>query len=222
MKLNVVFLGKCDYERALNIQYKILDKRQKGEIGDTLILVEHPNVITIGRHGDRSNVVASEEYLKNRDIDVINTNRGGDVTYHGEGQVVGYPIIDIMQRKMGVKEFVANLEEIFIQLLKDKYNIEAGRYPEFTGVWIDNRKITAIGLAVKRGVTMHGFAFNVNTNLEHFKLIVPCGISDKGVTSVEQLTGEKIDFTSINKLVLEYFCKVFKYDSCEELSIDNI
>lgn len=222
MKLNVVFLGKCDYEKALEIQYKILDKRQKGEIEDTLILVEHPHVITIGRNGDEANVVASEEYLKNRGIDVIKTNRGGDVTYHGDGQVVGYPIINIMQRKMGVKEFVAKLEEIFIELLKDKYNINAGRYPEFTGVWIDNSKITAIGLAVKKGVTMHGFAFNVNTILEHFKLIVPCGISDKGVTSVQQLTGYQVDFESINKQVLEYFCKVFEYDSCEELSIENI
>lgn len=222
MKLNVVFLGKCDYERALEIQYKILDKRQKRELGDTLILVEHPHVITIGRNGNGSNVVASEEYLRDKGIEVVQTNRGGDVTYHGEGQVVGYPIINIMERKMGVKEFVANLEEIFIQLLKDKYNIEAERYPEFTGVWVDNSKITAIGLAVKRGVTMHGFAFNVNTILDHFKLIVPCGISNKGVTSVGQLTGEKADFDSMNKLVLEYFCKVFNYDYFEELNIDNI
>jgi lipoyl(octanoyl) transferase len=222
MKLNVLFLGKCDYEKALDIQYKILDKRQKGELGDTLILVEHPHVITIGRHGEESNVVASEQYLKSRGINVKKINRGGDVTYHGDGQIVGYPIINIMERKIGIKEFVANLEEVFIQLLRDKYNIEAGRYPEFTGVWVNNSKITAIGLAVKRGVTMHGFAFNVNTNLENFKLIVPCGITDKGVTSVEKIVGENIDFNSMNKLVLQYFCRVYNYDSCEEISLDNI
>jgi lipoyl(octanoyl) transferase len=167
-------------------------------------------------------VEKTQEYLKNIGIDVVKINRGGDVTYHGNGQIVGYPIINIMERKMGVKEFVAVLEETFIQLLKDKYNIEAGRYPEYTGVWIGNSKITAIGLAVKRGVTMHGFAFNVNTNLEHFKLIVPCGITDKGVTSIEKLTGEKADIENINKMVLEYFCKTFQYDNCEELYIDSI
>lgn len=222
MKLNVIFLGKCDYQKALDIQYAVLNKRQKGEIGDTLILVEHPPVITIGRHGNEGNVVVPEDYLKNIGIDVVKINRGGDVTYHGDGQIVGYPIINILERKTGVKDFVAGLEETFIQLLKDKYNIEAGRYPEYTGVWAGNSKITAIGLAVKRGVTMHGFAFNVNTNLEHFKLIVPCGITDKGVTSLEQLTGEKIDFEEINQSVLEYFCKIFNYDSCEEIHIDSI
>jgi lipoyl(octanoyl) transferase len=155
-------------------------------------------------------------------IDVVRTNRGGDVTYHGDGQIVGYPIINLKNLGMGIRDFVNNLEEIFIQLLKDKYDIEAGRYPEFTGVWIKNRKITAIGLAVKRGITMHGFAFNVNTNLEHFQLIVPCGITGKEVTSVEKLTGSKVDFDEVNKLTLEYYCKIFNYDGYQELDINSI
>lgn len=222
MKLNVVFLGKCNYEKALDIQYSILEKRQKGEIGDTLILVEHPPVITIGRGGDAANVVASKDYLENMGIDVVETNRGGDVTYHGDGQIVGYPIVGLKDLKLGVRDFVHSLEEIFIHLLKDKYSIEAGRYPEYTGVWIGNRKITAIGLAVKRGFTMHGFAFNVNTNLSHFQFIVPCGITDKEVTSVEKLTGEKADFNEMNKLVLEYYCKVFQYDGYQELDVNNM
>jgi lipoyl(octanoyl) transferase len=219
MKLNVVFLGKCNYEKALEIQYSILEKRQKQEIGDTLILVEHPPVITIGRGGDAANIVASKEYLEAMGVDVIYTNRGGDVTYHGPGQIVGYPIVSIKDLKMGIRDFVYNLEEIFIHLLKDKYNIEAGRYPEYTGVWIGNQKITAIGLAVKRGITMHGFAFNVNTNLKHFEFIVPCGITDKEVTSVEKLIDREADFHELNKSVVEYYCKVFKYEGYKELDI---
>ncbi|MDF2890113.1 MAG: lipB [Clostridia bacterium] len=219
MKLNVVFLGKCNYEKALEIQYSILEKRQKQEIGDTLILVEHPPVITIGRGGDAANIVASKEYLETMGVDVIHTNRGGDVTYHGPGQIVGYPIVSIKDLKMGIRDFVYNLEEIFIHLLKDKYNIEAGRYLEYTGVWIGNQKITAIGLAVKRGITMHGFAFNVNTNLNHFQFIVPCGITDKEVTSVEKLIDREADFHELNKSVLEYYCKVFKYEGYKELDI---
>lgn len=222
MKLNVVFLGKCNYEKALEIQYSILEKRQKGEIGDTLILVEHPPVITIGKGGEASNVVAPQEYLESMGIDVIRTNRGGDVTYHGDGQIVGYPIVGIKDLQMGIRDFVHNLEEVFIQLLKDKYNIESGRSPGYTGVWIENRKITAIGLAVKHGITMHGFAFNVNTNLQHFQLIVPCGIIGKEVTSIERLIGGKADFQEVNKLVLEYYCKVFKYEGYEELNINKI
>ena len=222
MKLNVLYLGKCNCEKALEIQYNILAKRQKGEVGDTLILVEHPPVITIGRNNGAENVIVSEEYLNSQGIDLVETTRGGDVTYHGDGQVVGYPIVNLRELKIGVKEFVDNLEELFIQLLKDKFNIDAGRYTEYKGVWVKDRKITAIGLSVKRGVTMHGFAFNVNTNLDHFKFIVPCGITDKEVTSIEQLTGSKEDFYEVNKSVLEYYIKTFKYDSYEILDVNNI
>lgn len=219
MKLNVLFLGKCEYDKALDIQYKVLEKRQKDEIADTLILVEHPPVITIGKNGKESNIVASPEYLKSQGISVFETNRGGDVTYHGPGQIVGYPIVKLNSLGIGVRDFVNGLEDIFIKLLKDKYNIEAGRDNENTGVWVGNEKITAIGLAVKRGVTMHGFAFNVNTILQHFMLIVPCGIVGKGVASVEKLTGGKADFEEMNKEVREYFCEVFSYEGYEEIKL---
>jgi lipoyl(octanoyl) transferase len=222
MKLNVIFLGRCDYKRALDMQQYILDKRQQGKTEDTLILVEHPPVITIGRQGKETNIVVTGEDLKNMGIDVYKTNRGGDVTYHGYGQVVGYPIISLKDNHLGIKKFVENLEEIFIALLRDKYDIEAGRHSEHTGVWVGNDKITAIGLAVKRNITMHGFSLNVNTNLEHFKLIIPCGISDKGVTSVEKLTGKKADIYDINRSVLEYYCKVFRYEGYVECEIDNV
>lgn len=219
MKLNVLNLGRCDYKKALDIQRDMLEKRQNGEIADTLILVEHPPVITLGRHAIESNIVVPEKYLKDNGIGVYNIERGGDVTYHGNGQIVGYPIVDLRDKGIGIREFVEKLEETFIKLLKENYGIDSGVNPEFPGVWVGDNKITAIGLAVKHGVTMHGFAFNVNTNLEHFKLILPCGIVGKGVTSLQRITGDTIDFDKANKLVLEYFCEVFDYDDLEELSL---
>ncbi len=217
MKLNVLNLGRCDYKKALDIQYDILEKRQKDELGDTLILVEHSPVITLGRHGAESNIVVPEQYLKNNGIDVYHIERGGDVTYHGFGQIVGYPIVSLRNMKIGIREFVEKLENTFILLLKEQYGIDSGINPDCPGVWVGNNKITAVGLAVKRGVTMHGFAFNVSTNLEHFKLVLPCGISGKGVTSLEKLTGSKIDFNHANKTVVDYFCKTFGYEGTEEL-----
>ena len=217
MKLNVLKLGRCDYKKAWDIQRDILEKRQKGEVGDTLILVEHPPVITLGRNAVDSNVVVPQKYLEDNGIGVYNIERGGDVTYHGPGQIVGYPIVSLREKGMGIREFVERLEYTFIRLLKENYGIESGLNLEFPGVWVGNSKITAIGLAVKKGVTMHGFAFNVNTNLDHFKLIVPCGLSTKGVTSLKQLTGSEVDFENANEMVLNYFCKVFDYDSSEEL-----
>jgi lipoyl(octanoyl) transferase len=215
MKLNILLLGRCEYEKALNIQYDILKKRQESIIEDTLILVEHPPVITLGRHAEKSHILATEKYFNKNGIKLFETNRGGDVTYHGDGQIVGYPIFDIKKSNMGIREFVRNLEEVFITLLKEKFNITAGRDTEHTGVWVGDKKIVAIGLAVKRGVTMHGFAFNINTNMDHFKYIVPCGIANKGVTSVKQLLGTSVDFQNINKLIPEYFCKIFHYDEIE-------
>ncbi|KUO70502.1 MAG: octanoyltransferase [Clostridia bacterium BRH_c25] len=219
MKLNVLHLGRCDYKKALDVQYDILEKRQKGEIGDTLILVEHSPVITLGRNAAESNVVVPEKYLKDNGIGLYHIERGGDVTYHGDGQIVGYPIVSLRDKGIGIREFVEKLEETFITLLKENYGIKSGISTEFPGVWVGNNKIAAVGLAVKRGVTMHGFAFNVNTNLEHFKLIVPCGISGKSVTSIQKLTGKIIEFDYVNKLVLDYFCKIFNYDGSEELSL---
>lgn len=219
MKLNVLNLGTCDYKKTLDMQYDVLERRQKGELGDTLILVEHPPVITLGRHAIESNIVVPGKYLNDNGIGVYHIERGGDVTYHGFGQIVGYPIVSLRDKGIGIREFVERLENTFITLLKEKYGIESGINPEFPGVWAGNSKIIAIGLAVKRGVTMHGFAFNVNTNLEHFKLIMPCGISGKSVTSLEKLTGYSIDFNHANKMVLEYFCKIFDYDDSVELSL---
>lgn len=222
MKLNVLYLGRCEYDKALSIQYDILEKRQKGEIGDTLIIVEHPPVLTLGRHAIESNVIVSEKYLKDQGISLYHTNRGGDVTYHGDGQIVGYPIVNLREKGIGIRDFVHRMEDAFIDLLKDQFNIKACKDDKHTGVWIEDKKILSIGLAVKKGVTMHGFAFNVNTNLDHFKLIVPCGIQDKGVTSIEKIMGQAVDFDKACKLTVDYLCKHFSYSGYEIVHIDHI
>ncbi len=207
--MDILKLGICEYEEALNIQFDLLKKRQNDEIEDTLILVEHSPVITMGRRRNEGNILVCEEVLNQNGVKLFESNRGGDVTYHGFGQIVGYPIFKLKDSQMSIREFVLNMEETFIRLLKEEYNINAHRNLEHTGVWVGNDKIVAIGLAVKRGVTMHGFAFNVNTNLDHFKLIVPCGIQDKGVTSIKNITGKEENLKEVNNKVIKYFEEAF-------------
>jgi lipoyl(octanoyl) transferase len=207
--MDVVDLGVKEYNEALEIQYDYLEKRQKDQIDDALLLVEHPPVITLGKNADQENIVASKVFLEQENIQWVNSNRGGDVTYHGPGQMVGYTIFDLRSNNIGIRKYVWTLEQIFIDLLKEEYGIEAIRNPDHTGVWVGSEKIVAIGLAVKRGVTMHGFAFNVNTNLDHFNFIVPCGIQNKGVTSIQKLLNQPIDFASVKKNVEKYFKSYF-------------
>jgi len=223
MLLNVVLLGKYEYGKALEIQYELLGKRQRGEIEDTLILVEHDPVITLGKNAERLNVRATAKQLEESGISIYNTDRGGDVTYHGYGQIAGYPIINLKSKDMGIKNFVRTLEELFIRMLKEKHGIDAGRDEHHAGVWVNDDKIVAIGLAVKHCVTMHGFAFNVSTNLEHFKYIVPCGIRDKGVTSLQKLKGEAFHETDREYgAIIEYFCSLFSYDGHRILNLKEI
>ena len=223
MLLNVVLLGKYEYGKALEIQYELLGKRQRGEIEDTLILVEHDPVITLGKNAERLNVRATAKQLEESGISIYNTDRGGDVTYHGYGQIVGYPIINLKSKDMGIKNFVRTLEELFIRMLKEKHGIDAGRDEHHAGVWVNDDKIVAIGLAVKHCVTMHGFAFNVSKNLEHFKYIVPCGIRDKGVTSLQKLKGEAFHETDREYgAIIEYFCSLFSYDGHRILNLKEI
>ena len=212
MKLNVVSLGRIDYKEALEIQEKILLLRQQRKINNTLLLLEHPPVITLGRRGMYSNIIAAGEKLEAKRINIYEVARGGDVTYHGPGQIVGYPIVNLKDLNRGVKDYVWGIEECFICLLKNEFAISAHRDEKrYTGVWVGDKKITAIGIAVKHWVTMHGFAFNVNTELEHFKWINPCGITDKGVTSLEKLKGYSQDIGKLNGMVADYFCEVFGF-----------
>lgn len=222
MNINIIDLGKLSYGLALEIQKKLILARQKGLILDTLLIVEHPPVITVGIRGKYSNILVPTELLKQKNIEVFEINRGGDVTYHGDGQIVGYPIFDLSGHNRDIKQFIWNIEEVFIKLLKNEFNIDATREEKkYTGVWVGNDKITAIGMEVKKWVTMHGFAFNVNTYMEHFKLINPCGLTEKGVTSLEKITERKQDFEKVKKMVIKYFCEIFKAEG-KQIQIEEL
>lgn len=223
MQLNIINLGKIEYSKAFEIQQKLVKLRQEKSIQDTLLLVEHLPVITVGRSGDNDNIIVSQEFLKENNVDIHYVNRGGDVTYHGLGQIVGYPIIDLANHGKDLKLYVSMLEDVIIELLKEEFNVQAYRKDmKYTGVWVDDNKITAIGAMIKRWVTMHGFAFNVNTNLDHFKWIVPCGIKDKGVTSLQSILGKELDLNYMNDLVIKYFCDVFGYGDTNICSLESI
>src|SRR6056297_57448 len=210
--LEIIDLGKKSYNEEYNIQMDILNKKISDDEHHTLIFVEHPPVFTIGRSGSESNIIIDKKELKKRGIKVHNIDRGGDITYHGPGQLVGYPILKLDYLKKDLHWLLRNYEEVFMRLLKEEYNINAKRLSGLTGVWIDNNKITAIGIGVKKWITFHGFAFNVNTNLEHFNYIIPCGISNKGITSLEKLSNKKIDFEKTKEQVANYFYEVFKME----------
>jgi lipoyl(octanoyl) transferase len=188
--INVLYLGRVDYSMALQLQQTIIGLVKEGRITHTLLLLEHPPVITMGRNAGAKNIVASREFLTHNGVELHETNRGGDVTFHGPGQLVGYPIFDLraFEPRMGAIDFVRKLEEVLIRTCGD-LGVVTERIPGLTGVWTQDEvpgKIAAIGVHISRAVTSHGFALNVSTNLDYFKLIVPCGIADKPVTSLEQ------------------------------------
>lgn len=211
MMLNICKIGLIPYGEALKLQYEIVEARLKDRIGNTLLLLEHPAVLTKGTRTDAANIYLTEEQLANNGISVYEVNRGGDVTYHGPGQIVGYPFVQLKDLEMGVREFIQTLEASLIDLLHDEYGIEAHPLKDkFTGVWVGDRKITAFGLAVQHGVTMHGFAFNVNTDLNHFNMINPCGLS-RGVTSIEEELGHKVDMNRTIDLVAESIADHFRW-----------
>lgn len=210
MEIDIIDLGHMEYEKALEIQMNQWEKVFREEERDTLYLVEHPPVITLGIRGKTDNILLPEEELKRLGVSIHKINRGGDVTYHGPGQIVGYPIMNLNHWGRDIHSFVERIEDTFIRLLKQNYGITADRGDKtYTGVWVGMNKITAIGIQVKRWTTMHGFAFNVNTDLSHFRWIVPCGITDKGVTSVEHLTNKKQDMELLKRQTSEMFCQSF-------------
>jgi lipoyl(octanoyl) transferase len=222
--LQVLQLGTVDYGTALKLQETLVELRKQGRIADTLLLLEHSPVITLGRNAKMQNIVASPEFLAERGIEVFEINRGGDVTFHGLGQLVGYPIVDLRgySPRLGAVEFVRKLEEALIRTCGE-YHVVAERVPGMTGVWTeghaqenDQRKIAAIGIHISRGVTYHGFALNVTIDLDYFKLIVPCGISDKPVTSMAQELGsvttsggKRLEMQSLSQTFTRQFGNVF-------------
>lgn len=200
--------GLVDYAAALELQRERVAQRKAGTIPDTLILIEHPHVYTLGRNAQKENVLVSEEFLASRGAQVFTTDRGGDVTYHGPGQLVGYPILDLTQHRRDISWYMRSLEDVLIRTARD-YGIEAERSAGCTGVWVGNDKLTAMGVHLSRWVTSHGFAMNVNTDMRYFEWIVPCGLQCKGVTSLEKLLGHPVKMEEVTARVVEHFGKVF-------------
>ena len=209
-ELEVRRLGLVPYDEGLALQRELVEERRAGRIPDLLLLLQHPPVITLGVRADvaRTNVVVTDERLAELGIIVHETGRGGDVTYHGFGQIVGYPIVDLRPDRCDVHKYVRDLEEVMIRACAD-YGIVAGRTPGLTGTWVGADKIGAIGIRISRWITSHGFAFNVATDLEHFRLIVPCGISHRGVTSLERLTRSSISLIEVEDVIAGHFADVF-------------
>jgi lipoyl(octanoyl) transferase len=201
-------LGRIGYEDALALQQQLVAERKQGTAPDHLLLLEHPHVITLGRNGHMENVLAGEDILGRAGIAFHPTDRGGDVTYHGPGQLVGYPILDLREWKRDVGAYVRGLEQALIDTLAD-YGIEAGRIPRLTGVWVGERKIAAIGVHLSRWVTSHGFALNVSTDLSYFQFIVPCGLT-KPVTSMAQL-GVRTTLDDVGRHFAHHFARIFDF-----------
>jgi len=195
-----------DYGQALELQQQLVSERQQGLIPDQLLLLEHPHVITLGRNGRMANLLASGEILSRAGISFYPTDRGGDVTYHGPGQLVGYPILDLREWKRDVGAYVRAVEQVIIDTLAG-YGISAGRIPKLTGVWVGERKIAAIGVHISRWVTSHGFALNVATDLSYFQYIVPCGLA-KPVTSMAEL-GARASVEEVGRKLAAHFGRVF-------------
>ena len=204
--ISVVQLGRVDYATALKLQQTLVELRKAGQIPDTLLLLEHPPVITLGRNAKRANVLISEEQAAQTGVEIYECDRGGDVTYHGPGQLVGYPIFDLrgFTPRLGAVDFVRKLEEVLIRTCAD-FGVATHRVRGMTGVWTLRKeaKIAAIGIHISRGVTSHGFALNVSTNLDQFKLIVPCGIGNKPVTSLDRCLSEAYPGIAVSPLTLE-------------------
>jgi len=212
-KLAIMDVGRMGYAEALEMQFSMVERRQTDQIEDTLVLVEHPDVITMGRSAAESDILIGPDQLRSLGVEVFHVNRGGEVTYHGPGQMVGYLIINLYNHQRKLRKFVGDLEEVFIRLLAAEYDITARHDDEHRGVWVGNDKITAIGIAIKNAVTMHGFAFNVNVELAHFGWIVPCGIKDRGQTSLQALVGRQLSMDSVKTQLVRHFCNVFQYEA---------
>ncbi|MBZ5513183.1 MAG: lipoyl(octanoyl) transferase LipB [Acidobacteriia bacterium] len=228
MIISVVQLGTLDYATALRLQQRLVELRKNNEIANVLLLLEHTPVITLGRNARRNNVLASDELLKQRGVELFECDRGGDVTYHGPGQLVGYPIFDLrsflgpdgQKKTLGAVDYVRRLEEALVRTCAD-FGIPTERVAGMTGVWTQinvarapspaesQAKIAAIGVHISRGVTSHGFALNVNTDLENFNLIVPCGISTRPVTSLQRALGRAIALDEVAQSVARNFGRVF-------------
>ncbi len=202
------WLEPIEYREAYERQKRLWSLRLSGEMPDILLLLEHPPTFTIGKSGKLENLLLTKEELAQRGISLFFTDRGGDITYHGPGQLVAYPIIDLRSWDKDIHRYIRNLEEVVIRTLAD-FSIVAGRDEKHVGVWVGLEKIAAIGVGVRKWVTMHGLALNVNPSLEHFALINPCGILDRGVTSMTRLLGHKVPIEDVAERLAGRFAQVF-------------
>jgi lipoyl(octanoyl) transferase len=202
-------LGLMPYAEAHGLQQELVEKRKLDEIPDQLLLLEHPHVITLGRAANGANVLVDAEALARFGVELFETGRGGDVTYHGPGQLVGYPIIKLAPDRRDIRRYVRDLEEVLIRTAAD-FGVTAERIEGLTGVWAGKEKLGAIGVRISRWVTMHGFAFNVTTDLKYFRLIVPCGIRNHGVTSLHKLLGSPVEMSDVREVITRHFGVVFE------------
>jgi len=211
-ELEVRRLGIVPYADALALQRALVEERRANRVPDLLILLQHPPVITVGVRGDggRSHIIADTDRLAALGVAVSETGRGGDVTYHGPGQIVGYPILDLRPDRCDVHRYVRDVEEVMIRTCVD-YGVPAGRITGLTGAWVGREKIGAIGVRISRWITSHGFAFNVSTDLTYFDLIVPCGIADRGVTSLQSVLGRSVNTADVEESLVCHFAAVFGY-----------
>jgi lipoyl(octanoyl) transferase len=205
--LIIIEPGITDFNEIWELQRKLFNQVVKNRSENYLIFTEHKPVITVGKTGSLKNLLADPAYLSSNGIDIVEIDRGGDITFHGPGQLIGYPILDLSQFRKDIHWYLRILEEIIIHTLKD-FGIEGNRISGLTGVWVKEQKICAIGVKVTRWVTMHGFALNITTNLDYFKHIIPCGITDHGVTSIFDQTGNKVNQKNVIKSVKYYFGEI--------------
>jgi lipoyl(octanoyl) transferase len=220
MMIRSAFLGRTEYSSCWELQRSLLEERRKGRIPDTLLFTEHDPVYTIGTGGTDDHLLASDDELKRRGIQVVRTDRGGDITYHGPGQLVAYPILDLHGYTLDLHRYLRDLEEVVIRILRS-YGVEGERVPEYTGVWVAGEKICAIGIRSSGWVTMHGFALNVSTDLSYFDRIIPCGIFERGVTSLAAVTGGAFPLEEVARRAAEAFGGVFGR-TVEEVPADSL
>jgi len=220
----IIDLGRMDYERAWNLQHQLWAKRVDGEVPDLLLILEHPHVITLGRRGHRDHLKVSPEILETMKVPIFHVERGGDITYHGPGQMVGYPILDLKDYGYRLIRYVDQLEEVIFCVLKD-FGIEGEKDPSNRGVWADGDKIASIGVTIKRWVSFHGFALNYGTDLKYFDLMDPCGLVGEKMTSMTKILGREISREELAQRIIFHFKEVFKKDwekkDLGELIVDN-
>ncbi len=210
-KCHVMRLGRMDYDEAVKKQMELVERVQADKDLAYLLLLSHDHVFTIGRFGSRDNILASENILNERGVIVRRTRRGGDITYHGPGQIIGYPILSLSRRRLNIRKYFSKLESLLISVLS-RYGIEGRCDDDYPGAWVGEEKVAALGVGISKWVAFHGFALNVNTNLSHFDMIVPCGIAHRRVTSMAKILGRSLDEEEVTQAVEEGFLSEFDFE----------